>query len=574
MSQQDHPSVLPSASPIPAFASTPILPKNAPELEPRTMDELDLTPRADLVPMVSPADWRDEIMYSILIDRFNRGPGALPPWGNPSHANTMHGGNIRGIYERLDYLSELGVTALWITPVVENPPGPMSYHGYAPRNLLNVDPARGTMADLRFLVNEAHHKGIRIVLDFVANHTCHAFEYDIDDPSFVPVSRPPKRIKKWVEQLIPLELNHEQHFYCRGDISDWDDINHVLYGDFISQPGKSYKALNSDNIATQEIMIKVAQHWIRQTGIDGFRLDAVKHVTDAFWRRFNCQIRQYASSLGKHNFLLLGEVLRADVKHVSPYLTPAHGSFDTMFDFEAHQTFFDFAHGRATSTEMAQSFFRSETELVGKAGFFTKFIDGHDLKRFLTRSDDDQLLEVGYTYLMTTTGLPCLFYGTEQFLRDGNITAQNQDMDRCRVDMFPAGRFRSKLQPDDCFDATSLGFKLTKRLSEIRGRHAALRRGKAVLRTGERDTSGTFAYSRIWNDEEVLVVLNPTKAQVTVQNIPSSLKISKHSRGKFVDVLHSDFTANVLLLPDGKPSVTVSVPPQSARILVAEDLPA
>lgn len=510
-------------------------------------------------------------MYSILVDRFNRGSGALPPRGNPSHSNTLHGGNIRGVHDQLDYLSDLGVTTLWITPVTENPPGPLSYHGYAPRNFLDVDPARGSMADLRSLVNEAHCKGIRVVLDFVANHTCHAFEYDDDDPSFVPVSRPPKKIKKWVEQLIPTDLNHEQHFYRRGDIGDWEDTHHALYGDFISQPGKSYKAINSENLATQDILIKVAQHWIRQTGIDGLRLDAVRHVTGGFWRRFNSQIRQYAASVGKYNFLLLGEVQGMNVQRMSPYLTALNGSFDTVFDFEAHKTFVEFVHGQATSREMAQSLQRSEVELMDKSGFFTKVIDGHDLKRFLTLSDDDQLLEVGYAYLMTMTGLPCLFYGTEQCFRDGKVTGPNQDLDLCRIDMFAGGRFRSEGQPDNCFDTTSFGFKLTKRLCEIRARYKALRRGKLVVRTDENDSSGVFTYSRIWNNEEVLVVLNPTKSQATVCDIPCSLNAGKPRRA-LVDVMHSDFRANVRPDCAGIPSVTVSVPPQSARILVDDDL--
>lgn len=568
--QQDLQSSSPASSSAAASSASVSLQKNVFELEPRSVSEIDLTPRTDLVSMPSPIDWRDEVMYSIMVDRFNRGSGALPPWGNPSHSNTLHGGNIRGVHDQLDYLSDLGVTALWITPVTENPPGPLFYHGYAPRNFLDVDPARGSMADLRSLVNEAHRKGIRVILDFVANHTCHAFEYDDDDPSFVPVSQPPKKIKKWVEQLIPIDLNHEQHFYRRGDIGNWEDTHHALYGDFISQPGKSYKAMNSENLATQDILIKVAQHWIRQTGIDGLRLDAVRHVTGGFWRRFNSQIRHYAASLGKYNFVLLGEVQGTNVEHMSPYLTAMHGSFDTVFDFEAHKTFVDFVHGQATSREMVESFRRSETQLVNKSGFFTKVIDGHDLERFLTLSDDDQLLEVGYTYLMTTTGLPCLFYGTEQCLRDGKITGPNQDLDRCRIDMFAEGRFRSEGQPDNCFDTTSFGFRLTKRLCEIRAKYTALRRGKAMLRTEEDNSCGTLTYSRIWNDEEVLVMLNPTKSHVTVRDIPCSLNNGKPRRA-MIDVLHSDLTANVRLDRTGTPSVTVSVRPQSTRILVDED---
>lgn len=536
------------------------------EVEPRFVYEIDLTPRTDLVPLASPADWRDEVMYSILIDRFNRGSGALSPWGNPAHSNTMHGGNLRGICERLDYLSALGVTVLWITPVAENPPGPLSYHGYAPRNLLNVDPARGTMEDLRFLVNEAHRKNMRVVLDFVANHTCHAFEYDDEDSSFVPLTKPPKQIKKWVEQLVPLELNHEQHFYRRGDIGDWKDTDHAVYGDFISEPGKSYKAINSGNKATQDILIKIAQHWIRQTGIDGFRLDAVRHVTAAFWIRFNAQIRQYAATLGKHDFLLLGEVQLMDVQHVSPYLTSVYGLFNSVFDFESHHTFVDFVHGKATSRQMAECFARSETELSDKTGFFTKFIDGHDLRRFLTSSDDDQLLEIGYTYLMTTTGVPCLFYGTEQCLRDGRITSANQDLDRCRTDMFAEGRFRSARQPENCFDTESWGFTLTKRLCEIRGRFASLRRGRAVLRTKDDDTSGTFAYSRVLNSEEVLIVVNPTKTDTVVQGIPLVLKNDNEKR-VLTDVLHYNFKATVEHDRLGNPFVNVCVSGQSALIL-------
>lgn len=532
----------------------------------RSIDDIDLSPRKDTVPMSSPEDWRDHTLYCILVDRFNRGSGAVSPSGDPTRSNTLHGGNLNGIYEKLDYIAGLGVTALWITPVCENPVGPQSYHGYAPRNLLDTDPARGSMDDLRNVVNEAHRQNIRVILDFVANHTCHAFLYDSPTCDFEPMCKPPKKLKSWVEQLIPIELNDAEHFYRRGDISDWEHPDHAIYGDFISQPGKSYKAINTENVATQQILIKVAKYWISQCGIDGLRLDAVRHISPSFWKRFNVEIRQHAAALGKHNFLLLGEVERPNIKQISPYLTAAYGCFDSLFDFEMHRTFVDFVHGVASTGKMVRSFVQSELEVKDKDGFFTKFLDSHDTRRFLTHTDDDKLLEVGYTFVMTTTGMPCLFYGTEQCLRDGKIEEVNEDLDRCRTDMFSEGRFRSVGQPDDCFNMTSFGYKLTQKLGQIRRRYAALRRGVAIVHTKVDDDTGTFAYARVLNEEEVLVVLNPTGDNVMVRAVPVTVR-SEASNCALVDLLHGDVNVRLHQESNGATSVDVELPPLSAVIL-------
>lgn len=149
----------------------------------------------------SPEDWRDEILYPIVVDRFARGAGAKP-FGDPKNGVSRHGGNIRGVIEKLDYIKGSGATTIIISPLTMTVPE--AYHGYAPVHFLAVDPHLGTMADVKELVAKAHARGLRVVLDWVVNHAGPVFEYSDgvtqwnDDGRRGPV--------EWVRSLKPVEL--------------------------------------------------------------------------------------------------------------------------------------------------------------------------------------------------------------------------------------------------------------------------------------------------------------------------------------------------------------------------------
>ncbi|HEX4048355.1 MAG TPA: alpha-amylase family glycosyl hydrolase, partial [Elusimicrobiota bacterium] len=208
----------------------------------------------------SPEDWRDETLYSIFLDRFNKGAGGSPV-GDPASGLTRHGGNIRGVIDKLDYLKESGVTTLLISPVAMTVPE--AYHGYAPVHFLAVDPHLGSMADFKELVAKAHAKGLRVVLDWVINHAGPVFEY-ADGKTQWTGDNAPGPIE-WTRTLKPVELAADD-FTRERVITDWNDENQATHGDF----PPNYRHFATDRPETQRKLIHVAQWWMKETDIDGF----------------------------------------------------------------------------------------------------------------------------------------------------------------------------------------------------------------------------------------------------------------------------------------------------------------
>ena len=533
---------------------------------PKSIDDIKLNPRKDLVKMPSPEDWRDEVLYSVMVDRFERGEGAVAPIGDPSLPTTVHGGNIRGIIDRLDYIQGLGVSAIWVSPVVDNPEG--TYHGYAPRNLLAVDKTKGTLADMRELVNEAHRRGMRIILDFVANHTCHAFDYE-GDKLF---SSKPKKIARWTQDIVPRELMDEKHFSRRGDISDWDNPDHSMRGDFFTDDyDVSYKSLALERPETQDIMIKVAQWWMRETGIDGFRCDAIRHIDPSFWRRFNEEVREYAKVLGKDNFLILGEAFEGDVDKLAPYLGEQWGGFSSLFNIPDYFTAEKALHGQEPTHRLRKAHVDTERAIEGTLAALTQVIDSHDLPRFLKEGESERLLEVGLTYLLTSRGLPCVYYGTEQSMRDRLVGGWRElgALEQNRTDMFP-GQFKSLGQPPDSFDDGAYGYKLLASINQIRQDYPALRRGSIHPRQwddGEEGPPGAYVFSRLHEGQEVVVVLNPSESPQALSNLWVDATATPPGT-ELVDALHPEYRTVTHDGDKGGAQLGVTIPPRSARILV------
>jgi hypothetical protein len=204
----------------------------------------------------SPADWRDEVFYSILIDRFDWA-GSRHCDGDPADGNGRHGGNLAGVTKRLGYLQNLGVTTIVLSPVSETAAG--AYHGYSPIKLDAVDPRLGSLADLVALTDEAHRRDMRIVLDLVLNHAGPVFEYD-DGDGWKGVDNP-GRIARWTAAVEPSYLASPAHFSRRGIIEDWKDPDQASWGDF----PPNLRRLATENPATQPLLIEVARGRPRRT---------------------------------------------------------------------------------------------------------------------------------------------------------------------------------------------------------------------------------------------------------------------------------------------------------------------
>jgi hypothetical protein len=319
----------------------------------------------------SPSSWADQVLYFLLVDRFSDGredgyrdvagnvvSGATRMFTPADEGNaigtepdaarwrdagaTWLGGTLEGARSKLGYLRRLGVTALWISPVLRQREGTSDYHGYGIQNFLEVDPHYGTAADLRRLVDDAHALGMYVILDVVLNHTGDVFAYDADryrtvDPrtgqEFIDPrwDGQPYLVAGWRDEagspslqfpapvdpsrpaaaVWPAELQRDGTFTCRGRISGWDHEPEFREGDFfgfkdIWQGAGSVEAYRPS--AALQTLTRAYQYWIAFADLDGFRIDTVKHMDAGATRYLTSAVHEFAVSIGKDFFFLVGEI--------------------------------------------------------------------------------------------------------------------------------------------------------------------------------------------------------------------------------------------------------------------------
>ena len=231
-----------------------------------------------------------------MVDRFHddltRSPVSTPSrsrgGGTPEQLQKFCGGTIKGIRDHLDYILGLGCNALWLSPVFENNAEDDKYHGYAIQNYLDVDRRFGTKQDLIDLVNAAHEKEMRVFLDIVLNHSGdnwaypggHQYHYNNDEQFDFGYWRRDDR-------PLPVELRDPMLYHRRGEIRNWDNRDEAKQGDFLTLKDFNNDDDNPDGLRLQEILIKVHCYWLRELDIDGYRLDAVKHMPAPAVARFS-----------------------------------------------------------------------------------------------------------------------------------------------------------------------------------------------------------------------------------------------------------------------------------------------
>lgn len=354
-------------------------------------------------------DWRGEVVYQLMVDRFANGDINNDHGVIPGDLGRYQGGDWQGVIDNVDYLVELGVTAVWISPVVRNvetDAGFDGYHGYWTQDFTDVNPHFGDIAKLREMVDVLHANNIRVILDIVTNHVGQVFYYDINrngrpdesiggsgtnsplvrtseyDPDFdirgiqgytsLGESGPAPTIWMDMPEINrgapePAEFANPEWYWRRGrvtvwgreadacrqagiDPANWDACyNYVriqeVTGDF---PG-GLKDLRTDLPEVRQALIDVFTFWITEIDIDGFRIDTVKHVEHDFWVQFSTAIRDYANAVGKPNFLLFGEVFDGADWLLGSYTAP--GMLDSVFYFSQKFQVYDgvFKYGAPTS---------------------------------------------------------------------------------------------------------------------------------------------------------------------------------------------------------------------------------
>jgi len=420
------------------------------EAPPKAIPILEESPKP-----LGDANWKDDVIYFVMTDRFYNGDKTNDFGVDPANLDKYHGGDLQGLIDKLDYVKDLGATALWITPVMDNQNEflkTQGYHGYWPIDFYNTDEHLGTIEKFKEFVDKAHQKGLKVILDMPLNHV--AWEHHwVKDP----------KKQGW--------LHHE------GDIKDWNDPYSLEHGALFGLPD-----IAQENPEAARYLIDMSKWWIDKTGVDGFRLDAVKHIPRDFWRQYCKEIKEHAGP----GFFIIGEDMHGDPNHVVSY---QKDGMPSLFDMPLYFTTIDtFARGgsmRALAGRMEETNRRYENPAVMSA-----ILDNHDFSRFLTLAGDrgKDKLRLALAFLMTVNRIPTVFYGTEVGMEGKHdITAPPEN----RKDM-EWGK-----------DPELLSYFKT--LTSIRKEHSALSEG-AFLEMWQDDK--VFAYDRQDGKEEVIVVLN------------------------------------------------------------------
>ncbi len=556
-------------------------------------------------------DWRDEVIYQVIVDRFADGDINNDFTIAPGFLGKYQGGDWRGVEDHLQYLQDLGVTTLWISPIIKNVDSDADvdgYHGYWAEDLHQLNAHFGDAASLRSMINGAHLRGMKVVLDIVCNHMGQLFFYDINlngkpdeylsgTGSTSPLTRINEYDPDWnpagvqsfssagpagrapvifiddpaINRTPPPDLMGTPGAYHGfGRVLDYNDPAQRTLGDF---PG-GLKDVATELPDVRAYMIDAFASWVEQFDLDGFRIDTVKHVEHEFWQAFTKGVRSRIGAEGKHNFLMFGEAFDGDDALLGSYTVP--GELDSVFYFSQHyQAFHDVfaeAHDPASQrgTDQIASLWAGRKTSYGSAPqddgigipptkALVSFLDNHDVGRFLfDAAGDKAALQNALTLLMTEDGIPCLYYGTEQEFSGGNDPAN-------REVLWTAG-----------FDESNATWQHFSTLAKIRKAYVALRRGDLTVvystsHVAQENDAGILAYERTGGDAAAayaLVVFNTNAFKSSTTGDVTAMKVNAAPNTVLVDVL-DPARATYSVAGDG--TLRMQLLAQSASILVPQN---
>lgn len=567
-------------------------------------------------------DWRGEVIYQVLVDRFANGDPNNDYLVRPGYLARYQGGDWRGLTEHLDYLQELGITTLWISPVVKNVETDAdvdAYHGYWAQDLTQPNPHFGDLTDLRALTASAHERNMKVVLDIVTNHMGQVFFYDMNmnghadiyiggsgplqhAGSESPMTRVTEFDPDWDPRGVqaftslglagrapvvfiqdpsinrvppPGVLGTARAYHGFGRTLNYDDPKQLLLGDF---PG-GLKDVATEVPEVRAEMIDLYTRWVELADLDGFRIDTVKHVEHDFWVEFASKVRQRLKAQDKNRFLMFGEAFDGNDQLLGSFTQ--ENMLDSVFYFSQHYQVFrdvfmyawDPTQQKGTD-QIAKLWgdrrknYRNEPQPdgigVAPSKALVNFMDNHDVARFLfeARGDKDALRNA-LTFLMTEEGIPCLYYGTELDFAGGNDPAN-------REVVWNTG-----------FPTNGDTFRHFSKLARLRRDYDAIKLGDTNVvwsspHVAAEEDAGIFAFERTGGDagpSYALVVLNTNGAKDSV-----TADAAKTTGPKVMTLGVKGVTLVDVLGPDrqrfdvpASGELRITVPKQRAFVLVPED---
>ncbi len=414
-------------------------------------------------------EWvKDSIFYQIFPERFNNGDKSIDPegveeWGGVPQRHNYFGGDLKGIMEKLIYLEELGVNAIYFTPIFEA----NTNHKYDTTDYMKIDPHFGDKEILKELVKEAHKRGIKVILDAVFNHCGYLF---------TPFQDVVKR-------------GEDSPYYNWFHINKWPlEKNPPSYEAFAFE--YHMPKLNTQNPEVKEYILNVAKYWIEEADIDGWRLDVANEVDHEFWREFRKVVKE-----AKADAYIVGEIWHNSL----PWLMG--DQFDSTMNYPFTGACMQyFAYNNANHkefTELINNTMMRYTRQVNEVMF--NMVDSHDTSRFLNKCGGDiRKLRLAVAFTLTYVGTPCIYYGTEIGMDGG------EDPDCRRTMEWDRSKWNIEL------------FDFFKALIQLRKEYKALRRGSFEWIETNNDVIG---YIREMEEERILVLMNNNEAEKNISFI-------------------------------------------------------
>lgn len=526
---------------------------------------------------VASPDWRDQIIYFLMIDRFNDGDSSNNDQGtgeyDPSSDKKFSGGDIAGVQQKLDYIAGLGATTVWMTPPVANQwwdPAQNygGYHGYWARDMQKIDEHFGDLKQYQALATELHQRGMYLIQDIVVNHVGNYFTYSgTYDPAqpchgfeLIPNSLA-------AGQSLPSPLNLNQCnspesqqaaiYHWTPQIADHNDLNQQL-----TYQLSDLDDLNTATPAVRDYLKQSYRYWIEQVGVDAFRVDTVKFVEHDFYHDFfhgQNGILDKAKETGRNDFLSLGEIFEASTPYntegeekLIAYLgTKEKPELESMLNFPLQATMSQVFGGGRPTAELGFRL-RKMMEMYPDPYRLGNFIENHDMARFLAQANLSDLKQALFT-MLTLPGIPVLYQGTEQAFT-GHRDA-----------MFGHG-YREDGQQIDSFDSDSEMYHFIQKLTTLRHQHKVLSRGNLTILAEEKNGAGVFAYRRHIDGNDLLVILNTAQETILLNRMETGL--GGNTRLRILNTLNMAESQEIVTAEDG--TLTLALQPKSAMMVIAE----
>lgn len=531
-----------------------------------TCFDFDLDRKTDFSGSITPinpisTNWQDQTIYFILTDRFFNGDttndkiNGLKDQNGQSYdesivlegqpASGYNGGDIEGIRKKLQYIKDLGFTAIWMTPPIKCQVAESNYHGYHgywASDFTKVDSHMGTLAQYQQFVKEAHEMGLYVIQDIVVNHLGDYQQISSDitesmlkenegnipestfylEPKSVPFNHPEQL--PWalnnINNLTVDEWKNNSFYHYNTEITDYTNQT-TLY---------NHSSSNLDDMVTESPVVRnllrgYFRYWIDKAGIDGYRIDTALYVEPDFFEGFindtdssNMGVRPYAISKGKTDFINFGEAFSQDESIVGSYTKSSTNTarMDGMIYFPLRYALADtISSGSKTSDISTVLRDRYTKNYYANPNRLVTFIDNHDIDRWgQTMKGNSELMKAAYGIIYTIPGIPQVYYGSEQGFNG-----------ECREGMFAGSYYTpGTTQTSDHFDTTGTWYKYFQNLNKMRKENKVFRYNTLYVLQDTDDSAGILAYIVREKDENGNIVSGGKKA-IYVMNTASTDKV-------------------------------------------------